>query len=60
MKKLIVQDTLVSLIRVNDDYISLTDIARVRSPGEYLGLWEKISNAAFEGGEFDSFKLQAG
>ena len=33
MKKLIVQDPLVSLTRVNDDdYISLTDIARVISP----------------------------
>ena len=77
MKKLIVQDTLVSLSRVNDDdYILLTDIARVRNPDEpkdvvknwlrnrstveYLGLWEKINNAAFKGVEFDSFKLQAG
>jgi hypothetical protein len=77
LKKLIVQDTLVSLTRVNDDdYISLTDIARVRNPDEpkdvvknwlrnrstveYLGLWEKINNAAFKGVEFDSFKRQAG
>lgn len=77
MKKLLVQDTLVSLTRVNsDDYISLTDIARVRNPDEpkdviknwlrnratveYLGLWEKINNAAFKGVEFDSFKSQAG
>jgi hypothetical protein len=35
LKKLIVQDTLVSLTRINDDdYISLTDIARVRNPDE--------------------------
>lgn len=77
MKKLIVQDTLVSLTRVNDDdYISLTDIARVRNPDEpkdvvknwlrnratveFLGLWEKINNAAFKGVEFDSFRFQAG
>jgi hypothetical protein len=56
--------------------ISLTDIARVRNPDEpkdvvknwlrnrstveYMGLWEKINNAAFKGVEFDSFKLQAG
>ena len=77
MKKLIVQDTLVSMTRFNDDdYISLTDIARVRNPDEpkdvvknwlrnratveYLGLWEKINNSAFKGVEFDSFKLQAG
>jgi hypothetical protein len=77
LKKLIVQDTLVSLTRINDDdYISLTDIARVRNPDEpkdvvknwlrnratveYLGLWEKINNASFKGVEFDSFRLQAG
>jgi len=77
LKKLIVQDTLVSLTRVNEeDYISLTDIARVRNPDEpkdviknwlrnratveYLGLWEKINNADFKGVEFDSFKSQAG
>lgn len=77
MKKLVVQDTLVSLTRVHDDdYISLTDIARVRNPDEpkdvvknwlrnratveFLGLWEKINNAAFKGVEFDSFRLQAG
>jgi hypothetical protein len=62
----------VSLTRVNeDDYISLTDIARVRNPDElkdvvknwlrnratveFLGLWEKINNAVFKGVEFDSF-----
>jgi hypothetical protein len=77
LKKLIVQDTLVSLTRVNDDdYISLTDIARVRNPDEpkdvvknwlrnrstveYLGLWEKINNAAFKGVEFDPFAIQSG
>ena len=44
MKKLIVQDTLVSLTRVNeDDCISLTDIAR--APG-----------AAFNGVEFNAFR----
>ena len=77
MKKLIVKDTLVSLTRINDaDYISLTDIARVRNPDEpkdvvknwlrnrstieYLGLWEKINNTAFKGVEFDPFRLEAG
>jgi len=77
VKKLIVKDTLVSLTRINDaDYISLTDIARVRNPDEpkdvvknwlrnrstieYLGLWEKINNTAFKGVEFDPFRLEAG
>jgi hypothetical protein len=77
VKKPIVQVTTVSLTRVNDDdFISLTDIARVRNPDEpkdvvkkwlrnrstieFLGLWEKINNTAFKGGEFDTFKLKAG
>jgi hypothetical protein len=77
MKKLQVQDQLVALSRINqDDYLSLTDIARVKNPDEpkdvvknwlrtrstieFLGLWEVINNPAFKGVEFDSFKLQAG
>lgn len=59
-----------------DDYISLTDIARyknpiapkdvvknwmrIRSTIEYLGLWEKFHNPNFKGVEFDSFKNQSG
>lgn len=77
MKKLQVQDTLVALTRINEeDYLSLTDIARVRNPSEpkdvvknwlrtrstieFLGLWEIINNPNFKGVEFDSFKQQAG
>jgi len=77
MKRISVQNTLISLTSVNDmDYISLTDIARVRNPDEpkdvvknwlrnrstieYLGLWEKINNSDFKGVEFDTFKAQAG
>jgi KilA-N domain len=59
-----------------DDYISITDIARfknaaepkdvvknwmrTRSTIEFLGLWEKIHNPNFKGVEFDSFLYQAG
>jgi len=59
-----------------DDYISLTDIARQkdalrsdyilqnwmrnRSTIEYLGLWEKLNNTDFNSIEFDGFKNQAG
>ena len=55
-----------------DDFISLTDIARyrnknspadvmknwmrVRSTIEYLGLWESIHNPAFKLVEFDAFR----
>lgn len=77
MKKLQVQDTLVALTRINEeDYLSLTDIARVknstepkdvvknwlrtRSTIEFLGLWETINNPEFKGVEFDAFKQQAG
>lgn len=60
----------------DDDYISLTDIARhknreapkdvvknwmrSRTTIEFLGLWEKIHNPNFKGVEFDSFMFQAG
>jgi hypothetical protein len=59
-----------------DDYISLTDIARYknqeepkdvvknwlrnRNSIEFLGLWEKINNPRFKGVEFDSFLNDAG
>jgi hypothetical protein len=74
---LLVQDTIVSFTRIaQGDFISLTDIARVKNPDEpkdvvknwlrsrstldFLGLWEKINNPGFKGVEFDSFKNQAG
>jgi hypothetical protein len=60
----------------NEDYISLTDIARQKNAAEpkdvvknwmrsrttieFLGLWEKINNPDFKGVEFDSFLYQAG
>lgn len=59
-----------------EDYISLTDIARhrdsertdyilqnwmrSRSTIEFLGLWERLNNPAFNSIEFDGFKNQAG
>ena len=58
-----------------DDYISLTDIARYRSDEpkdvvknwlrskatiEFLGLWEELNNPNFKGVEFDSFRNEAG
>lgn len=60
----------------DEDYISLTDIARykdanepkdivknwmrTRSTIEFLGLWEQINNSNFKGVEFDAFKNAAG
>ncbi len=75
--KLIVQEMVVSLTRINDsDFISLTDIARVKNPTEpkdvvknwlrnrstieFLGLWERINNPDFKGVEFDPLRNAAG
>ncbi len=59
----------------DNDYISLTDIARYKSDEpkdviknwmrskatiEFLGLWEQLNNPDFKGVEFDSFKNEAG
>ena len=60
----------------NKEYISLTDLARYADNEEprlpirdwmrnkevisYLGLWESMNNENFKGGEFDTFKNEAG
>src|SRR5215216_5591786 len=60
----------------DDDYISLTDIARNKNAAEpkdvvknwlrskttieFLGLWEQLNNPEFKGIEFDSFMYEAG
>ncbi len=59
-----------------NDFISLTDIARFKNPEfpadvvknwmrsrstiEFLGLWEQLSNPDFKLVEFDQFKNEAG
>ena len=75
--KLIVQNINVSLRKINnEDFISLTDIARSKNSDEpkdvvknwlrnkntveFLGLWERINNENFKGVEFDTFKNEAG
>ncbi|MCD7936891.1 MAG: KilA-N domain-containing protein [Tannerellaceae bacterium] len=76
MAKIIVQNTDITIIRVNDnDYISLTDIAkhktsdthavianwlRNRMTIEYLGLWETLYNPTFKPLEFEGFRKEAG
>ena len=68
--------TIAVLNRNNQDYISLTDIARYRdsqepfaiinnwmrsrSTIEFLGLWEKLSNPSFKPLEFERFRNEAG
>ena len=75
--QLLVRNTVVSFTRIQQgDFISLTDIAKVKNPDEpkdvvknwlrsrstldFLGLWEQINNPGFKGVEFDAFKNQAG
>ncbi|MCF6150458.1 MAG: KilA-N domain-containing protein [Candidatus Kuenenia sp.] len=77
MAKMDVQGKEITVItREEDDYISLTDIAkyknsnapadivknwmRSRSTIEFLGLWEKLNNPAFKLVEFDQFRNDAG
>ncbi|NLC31255.1 MAG: KilA-N domain-containing protein [Candidatus Moranbacteria bacterium] len=77
MKKIKAQGLQIFTFQRNeDDYISLTDIARYKNPNEpkdvvknwmrnystieFLGVWERINNPKFKGVEFDSFKKEAG
>jgi hypothetical protein len=72
-----VKGTPFTIMQVNqEDYISLTNIARHKNPNEpkdivknwmrskttieFLGLWEKLHNPKFKGVEFDSFVREAG
>ncbi len=73
-QKIIVKGVeIVVFIQRDDDYISLTDIARhknadepkdivknwmrSKSTIEFLGLWERINNKNFKGVEFEAFNL---
>ena len=74
MAKVEVLNTQISIVQ--DDYISLTDIAkyknsqdaneiirnwlRNRNTIEFLGIWEKIHNDNFKPLEFDGFRKEAG
>ncbi|MFH0785259.1 MAG: KilA-N domain-containing protein [Pseudomonadota bacterium] len=72
-----VQGTAVSIVnRGNDDFISLTDIAKYKNPDhaddvirnwlrnrntvEFLGVWERLNNPDFNPVEFDGIKIQTG
>ncbi len=68
--------TITVLSQQEDDTISLTDIARYRNPEhtddlirnwlrnrntvEFLGVWERLYNPAFNPVEFDGIRIQAG
>lgn len=69
-----VQGAQIFILSYKDsDYISITDMAkkfsddtiiyswmRNRNTLEFLGIWELIYNKNFKGGEFETFKKQAG
>jgi hypothetical protein len=72
----VIESWITILTKDNQDYISLTDIARfkdaersdyilqnwmrLRSTIEFAGLWEKLHNPSFNSIEFDGIKTQAG
>ena len=74
MAKLIIKDTVVTILQINEtDYISLTDMLKAkdgeffisdwlrnRNTLEYLGIWEKLYNPNFNYGEFALIRNQAG
>lgn len=69
-----VQGTAITILRQKeDDFINLTDMAkkfggddlvyswmRNRNTLEFLGIWEQIHNPDFKGGEFETFRKEAG
>ena len=76
MAKIFVKESEITVLSINEnDYISLTDIARHKSDAsfivinnwmrnrntiEYLGMWETLFNPCFKPIEFDRFKMEAG
>jgi hypothetical protein len=69
-----VQGAVISILSSHEeDFICLTDMAkkfggddliyswmRNRNTLEFLGIWEQLHNPDFKGGEFETFKKQAG
>ncbi len=69
-----VQGTAITILsRQEEDYISLTDMTkrfgddaliyswmRNRNTVEFLGIWEQMHNPNFKGGEFETFRKEAG
>ena len=76
-RNIVVQGRSIAIVSArDDDYLSLTDIARYRNSEhtddlirnwlrnrntiEFLGIWERLNNSGFNPVEFDGIKMQAG
>lgn len=71
-----IEISVITTVGTEDDYISLTDIAKYSDPDnpryiiqnwmrnrntiDYLGLWEELNNPSFNRVEFDAVKIEAG
>ena len=76
MKEIVVKDKVINITGISDDdYVSLTDIAKIKSDNAnvvimhwmrrvdslgYLSLWETINNTAFKPTDFGGFKSKPG
>ena len=77
MKNIVVKNKIINITGINDDdYVSLTDIARFKTDGEtnpvianwmrkvdtleFLKLWEQINNINFKPTDFEGFKSKPG
>lgn len=77
MEQIKVKDLSINITGIqDDDYISLTDLARIKNPKEpkdvvknwmrsratleYLGLWEKMNNPEFRGVDFEPLLSESG
>jgi|GEM_PF-3039675 len=73
-EKIIVKGTEINVLQINhEDYICITDMIKAkdgeffvsdwlrnRNTLEYIGIWEKVYNPAFNYGEFAIIKSQSG
>ena len=74
MNKIVVQDTEINVVKINEeDFICLTDMIKAkdgeffitdwlrnRNTLEYIGIWEKVYNPNFNYGEFATIRNQSG
>jgi len=57
--KIIVPTIVLAELMMSQKMVLKTGFATAQH-WEFVGLWEKINNSQFKGGEFDSFMMHAG